>query len=312
MKTPQTTALPDCISLLGFGEAGAAFAKGWRSEIPNLALKAFDTKTERVGTAAGKWQDYCEADIEGGKLPEDALAGSPVVFSLVTAEKAYEAACTAAKHLPKNAMFFDGNSCAPDTKRASAAVLEAAGVRYVDVAIMSPVHPKLHKVPLLISGPQARQAEEMLKALGMQAKPISGGIGRASSVKMMRSVMIKGLEALTLECFLAARKAGVEDEVLASIDASFPGWDWAKRGSYNLERSTSHGLRRAEEMQEVAKTVASLGINNSMSQATADWQHTVGSLCLPAGEAGLNERADAILSALSANDGEETHDPKRV
>lgn len=120
---------------------------------------------------------------------------------------------------------------------------------------------------------------------------------------MMRSVMIKGMEALTLECFLAARKAGVEEEVLEPLDGSFPGWNWAERAAYYLERSTSHGIRRAEEMREVTKTIASLGLKNGMSQATADWQHMVGDLNLAVNDADLTASADAILGALNTHKG---------
>jgi 3-hydroxyisobutyrate dehydrogenase-like beta-hydroxyacid dehydrogenase len=123
-------------------------------------------------------------------------------------------------------------------------------------------------------------------------------VGEASAIKMLRSVMVKGLEALTAECLLAARRAGVDATVLASLRASDPGFDWAARSAYNLERMTTHGLRRAAEMREAAATLRELGLPDRMALATAEWQAELGGLGLPPGEAEAGARADRILARL--------------
>jgi 3-hydroxyisobutyrate dehydrogenase-like beta-hydroxyacid dehydrogenase len=162
---------------------------------------------------------------------------------------------------------------------------------------MAPVHPQLHRAPLLVSGPDAEEAVAALRALGMRPEIAGGAVGEASSIKMMRSVMIKGIEALTAECLLAARKAGVESAVLASLQASDPGFDWTQRSAYNLERMMAHGARRAAEMREVAATLRELGLPDRMAQATAHWQAEIAGLGLDGGEPSLQERADRILKA---------------
>lgn len=286
---------PDTIGLIGFGEAGRAFAQGWRQDVPGLALRAFDTKTDGADAAAMRAAFAANAVTGCDTL---AAVSSPVIVSLVTADQAGAVARDMADVIRPDSLFFDGNSCAPDTKRASAAAIEAAGGRYVDMAIMAPVHPKLHRVPVLLSGPHAAAAQAICAGLGMDTRMLPGDVGRASSVKMLRSVMIKGLEALTLESLLAARKAGVEDEVVASLNATHDGWDWARRGAYNLERVTTHGQRRAAEMREVAQTVCDLGLHSDMSRAIAKWQDNVGALGLAPGEDEFTTRADAILAAL--------------
>ena len=296
------------IALIGFGEAGQAFAKGWRSEHAGLDIRAYDIKTRDAASARTKWDDYAGAQITGCATLGDALDGAGAVFSLVTADQAHLAAHEAAGLLHQGALFFDGNSCAPGTKRASGESVETAGARYVDMAVMAPVHPKLHKVPLLVSGQHVKAALPALAALGMQARLVPGAVGRASSIKMMRSVMIKGLEALALECILSARKAGVDQEILESLGGSFPGFDWPAKMAYDFERSTTHGVRRAAEMREVAKTVEELGLMNGMSRAIVDWQQAVGDLHLPAGEPELGTRADAILTALGLLDTKEEKD----
>ena len=174
-------------------------------------------------------------------------------------------------------------------KREPREKVEAAGGRYADVAVMQPVHPRLHRTPLLISGPHAAAAAQALAALGMQAKIHDGPVGAASSVKMIRSIMMKGLEALICECVLAGQKAGVIETVLDSLDDTYPGFDWKTRSAYMLERVMSHGVRRAAEMREVALTVDLLGLEGAMSRACVGWQQTIGELGL---RVGADEAAD--------------------
>ncbi len=261
-------------------------------------MAAYDIKTEQSDTAEAMTARYHAAGVRGCASPSEAVAGAAMVFSVVTADLALAAAERAAPHLPKGAFWFDCNSCAPATKRRAALVIEAAGGRYVDVAVMAPVYPKRHHVPLNIAGPHAAAAEVAL--LGLDMKPTITGpeIGHASSIKMIRSVMIKGLEALVAECFLAARRAGVEEQVLASLEASDPDIAWRKRGAYNLERMMVHGARRASELREVAITVEDLGLPGLMSSATAEWEDKIAALKADPGEADLTARLDAILTRL--------------
>jgi 3-hydroxyisobutyrate dehydrogenase-like beta-hydroxyacid dehydrogenase len=291
------------IAFIGFGEAAQAFVAGWARH-DGTALKVYDIKTEATEQAVrdGKLADYARFGVRGRDSSAEALGGADVVFSLVTADQAFVAAVDAARHLGPGALFLDGNSCAPETKKNAARVIETAGGRYVDVAIMAPVHPALHKVPLLLSGPHAEAATDALRALDMEPQIADGSVGTASSIKMVRSVMMKGLEALVLECVLAGQKAGVADVVLDSLDKTYPGFDWKKRSAYMLERVMTHGVRRAAEMREVARTVEDLGLSGAMAQATVEWQQRVGELGLDAGEGAYAERAEAILKALDAAD----------
>lgn len=291
------------LAFIGFGEAASAFLSGWRGAGLAQTVAAFDIKTDSSDKAvsARKWADYAAAGVTGAERVEDALAGATLVFSLVTADAAHAAACNAAPHLAPGALFFDGNSCAPGTKRASARVVEAAGGRYVDLAVMAPVHPKLHKTPLLVAGPHAADALAALAGQEMSANDVTGEVGAASSIKMIRSVMMKGLEALFLECVLAGRRAGVDEVVLDSLDVTFPGFGFKDRAAYMQERVISHGIRRAAEMREVARTVDELGLSGAMSRAAVEWQQRVGDLKLDPhaiGESDYRILADAILARL--------------
>jgi 3-hydroxyisobutyrate dehydrogenase-like beta-hydroxyacid dehydrogenase len=297
----------DRIAFLGFGEAAQAFLAGWRTQ-PNFAARvvAYDVKTDspdaRVRDA--KRADYVAAGVEDGGNALAALSGAPLVFSVVTADQAEAAALAALPGLARNALFFDCNSCAPQTKARSAERVEAAGGRYVDVAVMSPVHPSLHRSPLLISGPHGDAAAAALRSLDMAPKVHEGPVGSSSAIKMIRSVMIKGLEALACECALAGREAGVDAVVLASLDETFPGFDWKKRVAYMLERMMTHGVRRAAEMREAALTVDQLGLDGAMSRGAVAWQQRIGELALRAADgdpSDYRDLADRILSALDSH-----------
>lgn len=287
------------VAFIGFGEAAEAFAKGWGKDVAT-GLRAFD---EKIDDPQARALPLSRAQNAGVALSADratALAGAKAVFCLVTADRAVLAAEEAAPFLAQGALWLDGNSCSPGAKRRAAAIIEAAGGRYVDMAIMAPVYPRMHRTPLLIAGPHATEAMAILSALGMEAQMSGDGVGEASAIKMVRSVMIKGMEALTAECLLAARRAGIEDRVLTSLQASNPQIDWPHQGAYNLERMMVHGRRRAAEMREVAATLAELDLPNGLALATADWQQRIGDLELPPGEDSFRTRADSVLSGLSA------------
>lgn len=291
------------IAFVGFGEAARAFLAGWRTR-PGFAAEvvAYDIKTESTDPVvrAAKLADYAADGVQGAASAREAVAGADVVFSVVTADQAHAAALSVLDGLAPGSFVFDCNSCAPQMKVKSAARVEAAGGRYVDVAVMSPVHPRLHRTPLLISGPNADAALPVFARLDMAAEVQAGPVGASSSIKMVRSIMIKGIEALVCECVLAGRLAGVDDIVLGTLEDTFPGFDWKKRSAYMLERVMTHGIRRAAEMREVALTVDLLGLEGRMARATVEWQQQIGDLRLKAAEIGTDHgaRADAILAAL--------------
>lgn len=247
------------LALIGFGEAASTFARAarWCGE-----AVAFD-----VAIAPRQVMD--ELGVRRATSAAEALAGVPLVLSLVTAASALPAAREYAPMLAAGALWCDMNSVAPDTKRAAAEAVEMAGGRYVDVAVLAPVEPARLAVPLLLAGANAEEAGGLLRAAGFtQVRVVGAQVGRASAIKMIRSVMVKGIEALTAEMMLAAEAAGVTEEVLASLDASEKARPWGERAGYNLERMTTHGLRRAAEMEEAAKTLTALGVVPVMTDGT--------------------------------------------
>ncbi|OYY70277.1 NAD(P)-dependent oxidoreductase [Sphingomonas sp. 28-63-12] len=283
------------IATIGFGEAASTFAPGWRGV--GAAVRAYDIKLDQPLYRSAMAQTLRAHDVNQCATLADAVSGPGCIISLVTADQALAVAQAAAESISAASLWFDMNSVSPHTKRAAGALIEGAGGLYVDVAVMSPVEPARLAVPLLVSGRHASAGAAALTQLGFSnVRIVPGDIGRASAIKMIRSVMVKGIEALTAECVLAAEQAGVLDEVIASLDASWPGADWGFRADYNLDRMLAHGTRRAAEMEEVVKTLDTLGTGSQMSRSTAERQRALGALgIVPA--AGLPAKLAALALA---------------
>jgi 3-hydroxyisobutyrate dehydrogenase-like beta-hydroxyacid dehydrogenase len=289
MTGPDAPNTAPNVALIGFGEAGESFARAasWSGH-----ASGWDVLPERRAAMA-------RHGVRAGSDAADALAPAQCVLSLVTADAALQAARDYAQLLTPGALWLDMNSIAPATKRAAAEAIRAAGGRYCDVAVMAPVDKQL-AVPLLLSGPDAAEAQALLSALGFTAIRVVGDeVGRASAIKLCRSVMVKGLEALTAEMALAASAAGVLDEVLASLDASEKSIPWHDRADYNLDRMLIHGQRRSAEMAEAAQMLRDLGLDPLMSEQTVARQRGLGEL----GLAPPPESLRAKLAAIRANPG---------
>lgn len=275
------------MTLIGFGEAAQAFAGAgaWKE-----VATAFDIKTRDPATQAAKRADYAAAGVRGCDDAGAAVRDCGHVISLVTADQALAAARDAALHIAPGALYFDMNSIAPGTKRAAAAAIAASGGRYIDVAVMAPVLPLRLAAPLLVSGPDAAAGAVALRAIGFGDVCVVGdAVGRASAIKMIRSVLIKGIEAVTAECLIAAEAAAVVEPVLASL-----GGDWHGKADYHLERMLTHGLRRAAEMEEVARTLEELAVEPVMTLGTIRRQRALGQLGLTTVPAGIGEKLAAI------------------
>ena len=181
------------IAFIGFGEAGQALASGLQEAgITNEAAWDIlfpEPEGERLRQAAARLH------VRQAASAADALADADIVIAAVTAASSLEAARAAKPHLRADQFYLDINSVSPGRKQETARLLEGAA-RYVDVAVMAPVNPARHKTPMLLAGDNAEDLEPMLRGLQMNTAIAGPEIGSAAAIKMVRSVMIKGLEAL--------------------------------------------------------------------------------------------------------------------
>jgi 3-hydroxyisobutyrate dehydrogenase-like beta-hydroxyacid dehydrogenase len=263
------------VAIIGFGEVGGIFGidlakQGIEVSVFDIML-ASETHRTQMLSKAGSCGVKAEVSLR------DCLRNANLVISAVTASSALDVAHEAGQLLRSDQMFLDINSVSPETKRKAAAIIESksgnGGARFVEAAVMAAVPGKRLNVPMLLGGVHAEAASNSLRSLGMNTTPLSGQIGVASAVKMCRSVLIKGLEALTVECLFAARQYGAEDEVLESLAATYPAMGWKERlPDYLISRIAEHGRRRAAELREVAQTLQEVAVDPTMALAAAQRQ----------------------------------------
>jgi 3-hydroxyisobutyrate dehydrogenase-like beta-hydroxyacid dehydrogenase len=257
------------VALIGYGEVGRILGRALRPQ--GLAsLSTFDRLFDDPERRDAMRQRAIDDDVEPAESTATAVAQADLVVCAVTADQTSAAAQSAAAALHPGAFYVDVNSASPQTKCDCAARIEAAGGRYVEMAVMTSVPPHGIRVPMLSGGPHAAAAAPLLAALGFRVEPASDRYGVASAIKMCRSVIIKGMEAIVIESFLSARRYGVERQVLSSLAETFPGLDWEKSGDYFFQRVVAHGRRRADEMREAAATVREIGLEPLMASAIAD------------------------------------------
>jgi 3-hydroxyisobutyrate dehydrogenase-like beta-hydroxyacid dehydrogenase len=258
------------MAFIGFGEVGQTFALGLSAR-GDIRLSAHDilfanpsgaTLLKRAGDIGVRAENTAEAAVRDARF----------VISAVTASQAEAVARDAARHLGAGQTFLDVNSASPATKQRAAAHVGASGADYIECAVMQPVLKPGLAVPILAGGPQAGEAAAILNGFGMNLTPVAIEYGRASAMKLCRSIMIKGLEALMVDCAAASEAQNVKDYVFGSLAETFPSIDWPAVAETMRERVAAHGVRRSAEMFEAGEMLAAIGMNPALANAVAEAQ----------------------------------------
>ena len=266
------------LGMVGYGEVGKIITAGLQSHLQSAHvwdLKfANPNSVSTANTAPTEIQHATQAGFIACDGMKALCTASNFIISAVTASQTLAVAEEVARYINKGSVFLDLNSASPATKQAASKVIEDAGGHYIEAGVMTSIGPYGIRVPMLLGGAIATDLAPQLLGFGMDVKVVSPDIGVASAIKMSRSVMIKGLEALVIESYTTARQYGVEDHVLPTLAETFPSIDWQQTGAYFFSRVVQHGKRRAEEMRESANTVKEAGFEPIMTAAIAkkhDW-----------------------------------------
>jgi 3-hydroxyisobutyrate dehydrogenase-like beta-hydroxyacid dehydrogenase len=292
------------IGFVGFGEAAFHLTRGLR-EAGLCDFVAYDIHTHTPGRGEKIRRRAQENEVRLLESNAALTEASEWIWSTVTSDQAAVAAGQTAPHLRERHIYADLNSVSPAVKQAIARTVTATGARFVEIAMMAPVPPYAHRVPILAGGPHAAEFRERFTPYGMRIEIASREVGTAAATKMFRSIMVKGMEALITECVLGAGRYGAEQAVFASLAESYPGMDWKAMADYMIGRVVEHGERRAREMEEVAETLDSIGIEPIMAAATArrmEWSAQIGLKQHFGGEApkGYREFLEAVAEIEGA------------
>lgn len=241
---------------MGFGELGTCLVK---------LLRDHDVPTHiwRRPRAAGEDQARRRARALGAQLHEDlAAAVSPadLILSCVPGAAALTVATEVAAHVRPESLFVDAASAGPEDKQQAADRLTDAGADYVDAAVIGSVAALGAQAPWLVAGPGADRFELWASALAMRVTVVRAPVGAAARIKMLRSVYLKGRDALVTEMAVAAHAHGVLQEVVRSIGGPAEQVEFPALVQRILRSTAQHSDRRADELEAAARVVRAAGV----------------------------------------------------
>lgn len=247
----QRAASAGRIALLGLGEAGSRLGA-------DLVAAGADVTGYDPGSVT------TPDGVVRAPDPMSAVTGGSMVLCVTTASVALAAAESVLPGLWRGAVYADLNTASPELKRAIAAVVAGAGIRFADVALLGPVPARGLSTPALASGAGARAFADALGPLGMPVEVVSEQAGDASVLKLLRSVFMKGLAASAIESLQAAEAAGHADWLRKEL-AEVIGEPLLER---LLEGSRKHAERRVDEMQAARDLLLELGVEPRIATAS--------------------------------------------
>jgi 3-hydroxyisobutyrate dehydrogenase-like beta-hydroxyacid dehydrogenase len=254
------------VAFIGFGELGAALAdRLGRSGLHEM--RVWTRERSDPASAAALTRQLRSAGVEQCASLQDAVRDAAAVLSVVPGGASRALAERSAAFLDEAALYVDLTAAAVADKEAGAKVVELAGGRYVDGAVLGAVAAGAATIPIVASGRGAREWQELAPCEGLSVEALDGPAGRATQLKLLRSVYMKGRDALVVETLLAARRCGLEDRVAASIEGageSVPFTDLADRVLRSL---AVHAARRAEELRNSGDVVLGTGVEPTLARA---------------------------------------------
>ncbi|WP_224815958.1 DUF1932 domain-containing protein [Hasllibacter sp. MH4015] len=257
------------VAFIGFSEAGPAFADVM---IRNGAeVRAFDLRSLDPETAVDQRARTARVGAKHSGSMAAAFDSAELIFSTVTASAAFAVARDAAQHLTQTQIFCDLNSVAPATKLAIRDAITPSGARFVEAVAMGRTA-EGRLPPLLLAGPHAATLAPILLQLGIDAAVAGEEWGAAATVKLLRSVVVKGVEAVLSEAIEGAETIGATPALFHTLSDWAPGIDWPTFSAYHLNRVAKHGTRRGAELRECAALLKSLGVDAPTTSGAAERQ----------------------------------------
>jgi 3-hydroxyisobutyrate dehydrogenase-like beta-hydroxyacid dehydrogenase len=285
-------------AILGFGELGSALA-GSLAAVPGSGLTVF-TRARSGDRAAQLEESLRELGATAAGSAGEAVRGAEVVIAAVPGSASAEVFESCAAALEPATLYADLSSAAPRDKVRAAGRAAEGGVRYADAAVLGTVAAGGGAVPILASGDGAAVLRDLLAPAGIRVEAADAPAGHASTVKLLRSVYLKGRDALIAEMLAAAQRLGLVDAVIDSI-ASAP----SEQGSFDeladrvLKALAVHAERRAGELELSGELVRGTGVEPLMAEAGAERLRRIAALGLRDALGGERPQdANAVLDAL--------------
>ncbi|MDW7669948.1 MAG: DUF1932 domain-containing protein, partial [Bacillota bacterium] len=266
------------LGFIGFGEAGSNLATGFREE-GIVDIFAYDICQLREDDCIKVKERAKKANTQLVNNPKELAEKADIIISAVVCSETIIAAESIAPYLKEKHLYADINAAAPETKIEVEKIIKPYKAKFVDVAVMGPIPNHKHKVPIMLSGEGANEFYEEMNKFNMKLDFVEGGAGAASSVKMLRSVFMKGMAALLIEMMTSAYLFDSHKTVIKTIEKTLENNAPSELVHRLISGTAIHARRRVHEMDEVIKTVESVNMKPLMSRATRDtlnWVESMG------------------------------------
>jgi 3-hydroxyisobutyrate dehydrogenase-like beta-hydroxyacid dehydrogenase len=259
--------MPLRVGFIGFGEAARTFAGGLRPA--GVAVASYCRGSHHAPPYTAEFREAAAAlGVELVDTLDELVRRVDVLFSAVTTTAAATAAAEAAPHLRPGQLYVDINAVAPDAKEAIAAAVATRRALFADAELMGAASLYGAAVPLYVSGDGAEEFRRRFAPLGLNVTVVPGAAGAAAALKMFRSVVTKGMEAIIVEAMFAAFRAGLAREAFTAITEPMDAVKFSDFARMCITSDPMHAGRRAEEMAGVREVVRALGVEPIMVEAT--------------------------------------------
>jgi 3-hydroxyisobutyrate dehydrogenase-like beta-hydroxyacid dehydrogenase len=257
------------LGLVGFGEVGSTLGRGFRGQGLKHVM-SYDKYAFDGPYSALIQKRAADAGVPLARSPEELAQHCDVIIGVTPGVNSIESAEAFAPHLKAHHVFVDFASATPKVKQAVGKALTPSGASIADASIMGTPHVDGHRLPILVSGPASERFLEMLTPWGLKIEHVTGDLGAASGIKIMRSVVAKGLEALLVECVLGARRYGIDNAVLTSFGKFADSRPFTEFANFLMVTDVIHADRRGHEARMSADALEDAGIEPIMTRATAE------------------------------------------
>ncbi|MEH7380296.1 DUF1932 domain-containing protein [Bacillus sp. JJ1533] len=255
------------LGFIGLGEAAFHICSGLKNEGISK-IYSYDVQSDHPVAGPIIHQRAKDAGVILVESLQELIKKSTILFCATSAKYAASIAKEVAKDINEEKIYVDLNSASPSLKKEVASIINKKGAKFVDGAVMEPVPPHKHKVPILASGDGASQLEKELNEYGMRITFLNQDAGSSSAMKMCRSIFMKGFTALLLETLSASYKFGIDKEILKSIEKTINNQPFEALVNLLITRTSIHAERRVTEMDEVINTLQDLHVSSRMSKQT--------------------------------------------
>jgi 3-hydroxyisobutyrate dehydrogenase-like beta-hydroxyacid dehydrogenase len=256
------------IGFIGFGEVAYYLSRGLRKEGVEQIL-AYARSMAKPGYGEMIRHRAQEADVELAPTLEELVTRSEVVISAVYGHVALQVAEDAAHFIHPDSLFADLNNAPPSAKQQGAEVIEAKGAKFVDIGLFETPARAGHKALMVVSGEGAEQFKEVMSQYGTNIEVVPGEAGKATTIKTLANIYMKGVQAICLELALSAHQAGIDLDRLGPLVvrpvATLPR---EQEMAFWIVRGGLSAARKAAELQDMLATMRGWGIDPIMMEAT--------------------------------------------